>query len=471
MTVPKFGYSEEERNIFLRSNILKDKHPSLYQYMNSHARAKKTSVEVSTDSEVAVLLNRPNNYLTALFDQAQDEWTIVKRGILPEYREDTLRKTECELCGQKHLRHVYKMKNKLNENCMEIGSTCYEKYNFDKNNADPEHRKWFLENAAKRGNRTQREIEIDTKSDNALFLIKTIKREWDRLPFLPSAIITHKYLDLLHTHVDPFISRISNKSTEITPADIMNCRQYADKMSQILSDAQVDLQHESSVWRISRAVYAWAIEKDKKEKNPRISIATLLEKTCLICSSNVAAIMEESHRKECLSRISVELPQGSRIIVSQWQNDIIKYFYKIGDREYSFDIKYGKFIRCAAKLGFPTPGALRNISRDHLSSMDAQVDIQEGSEGNEFFRKVIQNMGCRKQKESSDGGTVLISYSLNGQIYGKTIDVSSLRPEITDAILHKRDEVLREKLRVKISGGKLIPLKDANSDWNYLHEK
>ena len=462
MRAVKYGYNREERNLILYSDHARADYPDLFEYVQKNEKAIPGRVDTSTENGQALeyLLTRQNQRLSDIIYELQLEWILDKSAPTGD-SEKTL---VCELCGQTGLLENWLLINRSNNRSMKIGRECIKKYSLGKYGTEGKSHEEFLFESRLRQRMSKRELEADTKSNGAFFRFTKAQSKWKSIPFLPSAKTTHEIINLMQIEISVSLQIIRDPS-QCLNTDILNlCDDQVTRLENLLDVAYEEVEKPSAEWRVSNAVYRWAKEKDKKKKKDEVAIVTLLEQSCNINSDNVALIMEEGHKIECMNRLGGELPNNYRIKTVSGQSDLIKIYIAINDSEYPFWVRYDPLIKQVAKHGFPEHGSLLSFSQKDLAACVPAIDLHDGNTGYSFLQNAIRENGASVRDEDSSGH----HYLLSRNTMGSTLEINGIIPCLSNAIITGENDTFMRKLGSKIDGADWKKYDVAQSDWNEI---
>jgi len=179
------------RELFVRSRI-EPEYTWLFNLLKQdfYEKIYKTDFEDTSDfdeKKQTFLLHVFEDYLSSIAKQ----WFRYSKMIVKE-------NGTCELCGQKHTKYMYKIKNRLTKTIMLIGSTCIERFkDIDAKLPEGMNLKQFNRQQKRAFERVKKQELFIQKFGNVNHLIKSWNDEFNSLPYeLPDKI--HKEVPDLH---------------------------------------------------------------------------------------------------------------------------------------------------------------------------------------------------------------------------------------------------------------------------------
>jgi len=460
MAGANFGYTVKERNLLLQSYHVQKDFPSFFEYLQKHSKAKRLSQkEEASDKMLALLLSRTDRTLSEIIETSKTEWSLLVSNSEPECKEDPQKLSVCELCGQKGLRYLHTIINQYNNNQLIVGSECvheYELYGIETNGIIREN---FFAQIRERRNMNRATAEMNTQTQNGVLRIHSSIRAWNNIQFLPSPELTSEIISLKDSSRQ-MLKKISKSDLPHSKNMISECKCTAEQFQKLLDKARNEISQETNDWRISNKVYKWAENNEKNRKHKEIM--PLLLKECRITPDNVALIMEDEHKNECIKRLEQVLPEQIRIKYLPEQSDKIKLYIKIKQSEYPFWIFYRSLVSKAVIHGFLVEKTLTPFLGAELLSMGVSLDMQDGDSVATFLRKQIQEAGGSFQDENDRGDRYLIRINK----YGHILDVDTLSKDLAKAILTEDTAELLIKLKTSFFGGKPTEYDVVRQNWN-----
>lgn len=462
MSEKQYGYKVKERNLLLMSYQVQKDYPSFYRFMEKHPKAPILSMaEKESDKELAIILSREDQTLSDIVGVAQKEWGLVVVGYEPVIVDDREKQKECQLCGQTHLRYLYTIENHFNHNQMIIGSDCVEEYCLDNSATSGEAKENFIAQQRDISRMNTATLKMNALTNNAIIRINASCRTWENLPYLPSPETTKgilKQLDLIY----PMLDQIRNAKRPHTDKEAQRCEANANLLQNLLGKAAKESYAETTEWRVSNAVYRWAIERDKN--NASNKLVPLLLKKCRITSENIAYITEEEHKRESIERLAKVISNGVRLKYAPEQPNRIKVYLTDRNTEYPFWIYYGPLIKCAVRHGFPEAGKLEPFTKSDFLEMEATFDMQDGFAGSRYLEGFIERAGGKKQDENDRGDRYLIRINQKGVIFDTEVVVRYLSSAILTG-----DTGLIQKILNKHFFTNPTPYSVAKQNWEALY--
>lgn len=460
-----YGYTKEERNLIRFSNYVCQDYPDLFEYVKANEKVVRNNIDTNTDKGKALdfLFTRKNQQLSNIISELQKEWV---HDDIPS-TSDSEKRLVCQLCGQTGLRNLWPLKNRFNQKQLHIGSECIKHYNLGINATEGKSHEEYLYEVALRKKKNHREYEANLKSNRALYRDKVAQSRWNKIAYLPSVEITKEIVNLIQKVIPTTLRTIRDSSQSLNPEILNICDEQVKRLESLLDAAYDDITKPSTDWRVSNAVYSWAKQKDKNRKKGDAEYCTLLERSCNINSDNVALIMEEGHKAECLDRISREFPSMFRIKSFPGQSDRIKIYHSVNGNEYPYWIQYHLLVSRVAKQGFPEVGSLTSFSVKDLISCSASIDLQESRAASLYLQDAIRETGASVIDEDKSGFVYLITKNSRGLIY----KLNNIAPTLSVAILTGDNKDLLHTIEKQIGSGNWMSIDAAKENWKEFYRR
>ena len=456
-----YGYTIKERNLLLNSFHVQQDYPSFYKILKKYKNSPTLSqAEKEADGELALLLSREDRTLSDIIDAAKMEWDLLIHGYVPVCRDDPKLLESCELCGHPHLRYQYSIVNRFNKNQMVIGSECVLEYELDGRWKNVEIKTNFDAQIRELNKMNKATAEMNVLTQNGIIRINAAVRAWNNLPYLPSPKTAKEIVDIVVT-VPAMLNQVKTAKLPHSKAEVKRCKTKADLLESLMDRARHEVAEDTSGWRVSNVVYRWVVERDQKNNGNKL--LPMLLKDCRITSENVANIMEEGHRQECINRLTKVMPNNIRLKFASEDPNRIKVYLKEMYVEYPFWVFYGPFIQCAVKHGFPEAEKLTPITGSDFISMGAAFDRYDGVAGSNYLKNLIQRAGGSIQDENEREDHYLIRLNQNGVI----LDVDILALYLSNAILSGNQGQIQNKLREQLR--KQAPYKIVKQNWDAIY--
>lgn len=461
MSESLYGYNNKERNLLLKSHHVKADFPTFYEFLQENKKAPiLTQTEQKRDKTIALILSRTDQTMAMIIETAKMEWELLVKNYIPVCTDDPKMERSCELCGHPHLRFQHRIINRYNKNQMIIGSECVNEYQIGWEN--PEIRSNMEEQIKDLRNMNLATKEMNNRTKNGIIRINASIRSWKILPYLPSSQTAKDIISI----VDEATSMLIQIKTTKLPhkdADVFRCKNIAARLESLIERSRQETAQKTTGWRVSNAVYQWAVKRDADNKDNKL--LPLLLKKSRITSENVAFIMEEGHKKECMERLVKGMPEQIRLDYAPEQPNRIKVYFKDRNVEYPFWVTYGSLIKCVAKHGFPDKNELSPFSKTDFIAMEAIFDRRDGVAGTNYLRDLIQEEGGSIQEENERGDLCLIRLNQNGVI----LDIDAVAIYFSRSILTGDRTDVKKKIHMLFYGKKPASFHTVKQNWDEIY--
>lgn len=313
LSIPK-----KEANLFVKSEVSK-KYPWLVLAM-----CKNHKVPYLSQADFKKLPQEKKDFLTLkwgyLFGLAQNEWEV----ILKFEKNENKVKIDCELCGQKELDLLSKIKNTENNNILTVGSTCIEKFNKIQNNLFTDYKQHLKVKKLKEKIVFNEEY-IEQKFSGIISTIKEFKEVQHNDSIILNEELADNYKRILRIIETDYKEQLELKQSKID----MKLVQSTYFMTQdFLKDLKIYKEKcKSKVWGITPEIAKWC------NKNGSPELLKLLQNSEEINKYTVDQIREENHLynvvnkfKSLLEKNNIRLIKNNKNsfnVISNMRNNII----------------------------------------------------------------------------------------------------------------------------------------------------
>lgn len=474
--IPNIGYKHQERVLMLHGYTVRKDYPDLYnivekyEMVNDHIYASIGQLDPYTET----LLQRENGILTNIIDILQNEWdTISVDGS--DCEDDPLKTHICQLCGQKGLRYIFKIKNTLTHFELEVGSECIKNYEIRVFGLTGKAKEEALNARKSRAHMSKQMLDMDVKTDGGLVRLKLAGIIWNNIIFLPPKELTKEILEY-QKRLNDLKQRVQRSKATISSADADAFKKHLKRLVYALDLAKKTISAPSSQWRVSQAIYKWSKVEDRKPENKnehRSSLTVALEEAAEINSTNVHRILEDGHVTKCIALLQTSsLCNHFRIEDGKNDSGAIRIHFLIDKKTYAYWIQYSRLIFEAAKLGFPdrvSPVDQIPI-REVLLSLKKPFDINnpELQDAWSLVNEICREVGITIENINDDGDRLLIRTQNNR---GTIVESSKLINPVSMFALNSNRKLCIESIKSTMANTDYDSIKNVRSEWRRTYER